>query len=222
MQHLTCHSELHHTRGAPIPPVVLPLHGTVVGWDYLPEASPGTKPRPLAWQRWHATATPLSQLFCYAALNFDKRSYHSLSTLLNLWLHMQNPHYRSYRAGTRNMMLTFDSRPIYRALTYIAVLFLGPQQPRYIESTLYYGFPVWFYSKNTRGCAKWQWNARDCVTGLHGQRSWECNAVTPVECVSLSILANPCYLAFITYILFIDEIGMALVWWIWHYKVTFS
>ena len=49
--------------------------------------------------------------------------------MLNLGLHMQNPHYRSYRAGTRNIMLTFDSRPIYRALTYIAVPFLGPQQP---------------------------------------------------------------------------------------------
>ena len=32
-------------RGAPIPPVVLPLHGTVVGRDYLPEASPGTEVR---------------------------------------------------------------------------------------------------------------------------------------------------------------------------------
>ena len=57
--------------------------------------------------------------------------------MLNLWLHMLNPHYRSYRAGTRNMMLTFGSRPIYRALTYIAVPFLGPQQPRYIGLTLY-------------------------------------------------------------------------------------
>ena len=57
--------------------------------------------------------------------------------MLNLWLHMQNPHYHSYRAGTRNMILTFDSRPIYSALTYITVPFLGPQQPRYIESTLY-------------------------------------------------------------------------------------
>ena len=25
----------------------------------------------------------------------------------------------------------------------------------------------WFYIQNARGCAKWQWNARDCVTGLH-------------------------------------------------------
>ena len=57
--------------------------------------------------------------------------------MLNLWLHKQKPHYRSHRAGTRNMMLTFDSRPIYRALTYIAVPFLGPQQPRYIGLTLY-------------------------------------------------------------------------------------
>ena len=27
--------KLHHTLGAPIPPAVLPLHGTVVGRDYL-------------------------------------------------------------------------------------------------------------------------------------------------------------------------------------------
>ena len=47
--------------GAPIPPVVLPLHDTVVGRDYLPEASPGNEPRPLARQRWHTTATPLSK-----------------------------------------------------------------------------------------------------------------------------------------------------------------
>ena len=47
------------------------------------------------------------------------------------------PHYRSYHAGTRNMMLTFDKRLIYSALTYIAVPFLGPQQPLYTESTLY-------------------------------------------------------------------------------------
>ena len=65
--------------------------------------------------------------------------------MLNLWLHMQNPHYRSYRAGTRNMMLTFDSRPIYRALTYIAVPFIGPQQPRYIGLTLYLRFHVYEY-----------------------------------------------------------------------------
>ena len=48
--------------GSPNSPVVLLLHGTVVGRDYLPEASPGTEPRPLARQRWHAAATPLSQL----------------------------------------------------------------------------------------------------------------------------------------------------------------
>ena len=45
-------------------------------------------------------------------------------------------------------------------------------------------------------CAKWQWNARGCVTILHDRRSRECNPVTPVECVSLS---HPCVLAFITH-----------------------
>ena len=46
-------------------PVVLPLHGTVVGRNYLPEASPWSEPGSLARQRWHATATPLSQQILY-------------------------------------------------------------------------------------------------------------------------------------------------------------
>ena len=50
-------------RGTQIPPVVLLLHGTIVGRDYLPEASPGSEPGSLARQRWHATATPLNQLY---------------------------------------------------------------------------------------------------------------------------------------------------------------
>ena len=74
--------------------------------------------------------------------------------MLNLWLHMQTPHYRSYRAGTRNMMLTFDSCPIYRALTYIAVPFLGPQQPRYIGLTLY---SVEKYNMKFHAAIYWQW-----------------------------------------------------------------
>ena len=41
-------------------------------------------------------------------------------------------------------------------------------------------------------CAKWQWNARDCVTGLHDRRSRECSPVTPVECVSLSFRTPMC------------------------------
>ena len=79
--------------------------------------------------------------------------------MLNLWLHMQNPHYRSYRAGTRNMMLTFDRRPIYRALTYIAVPFLGPQQPRYIGLTLY--LLVFYLPKflTINVCSGVPWNA---------------------------------------------------------------
>ena len=32
------------------------------------------------------------------------------------------------------------------------------------------------YSENARVCAKWQWNARDCVTGLHDRRSRECKS----------------------------------------------
>ena len=42
---------------------------------------------------------------------------------------------------------------------------------------------VSLYSENARMCAKWQWHARDCVTGLHDNP----NPVTTVECVSLSI-----------------------------------
>ena len=54
----------------------------------------------------------------------------------------------------------------------------------------------WHYSENARVCAKWQWNARDCATGLHDRRSRECNPVTPVECVSLSFRTHPCVLVF--------------------------
>ena len=70
---------------------------------------------------------------------------------------------------------------------------------------------VTFYSENARVCAKWQWNALDCVTGLHDRRSRECNPVTPVECVSLSFRTHTCVLAFITHIMCTNGIEMALV-----------
>ena len=56
---------------------------------------------------------------------------------LNLPLNMKKPHYRSQRAGEWSLIWAHDSRPIYRALTYIVVLLLGPHQPRYIGPTLY-------------------------------------------------------------------------------------
>ena len=56
---------------------------------------------------------------------------------LNLPLNMEKPHYRSQRAGEWGLIWAHDSRPIYRALTYIAVPLLGPHQPRYIGLTLY-------------------------------------------------------------------------------------
>ena len=37
---------------------------------------------------------------------------------------------------------------------------------------------VAYYGENARVCAKWQWNARDCVTGLHSQLRRSCNSVT--------------------------------------------
>ena len=52
---------------------------------------------------------------------------------------MEKPHYRSQRAGEWSLIWAHDSRPIYRALTYIAVPLLGPHQPRYIGLTLYRG-----------------------------------------------------------------------------------
>ena len=57
---------------------------------------------------------------------------------LNLPLNMEKPHYRSQRAGEWSLIRANDSRPIYHALTYIAVPLLGPHQPRYIGLTLYY------------------------------------------------------------------------------------
>ena len=56
---------------------------------------------------------------------------------LNLPLNMEKPHYRSQRAGEWSLIWAHDSRPIYHALTYIAVPLLGPHQPRYIGLTLY-------------------------------------------------------------------------------------
>ena len=69
-----------------------------------------------------------------------------------------------------------------------------------------------YYSENAWVCGKWQWNARDCVTGLHDWWSRECNPVTPVECVSLSFCTHPCVLVFITHILCINGIEMTFVW----------
>ena len=62
-------------------------------------------------------------------------------------------------------------------------------------------------------CAKWQWNARDCVTGLHDRRSRECNPVTPVDCVlhthAFSLLSH----------ILCNGIEMTFVWLI---KYTFA
>ena len=75
-------------------------------------------------------------------------------------------------------------------------------------------FPLddtWFYSESAWVCAKWLWNARDCVTGLHDRRRREYNPVTPVECVSRSFRTHPCALAFITHTFRIHGIEMALL-----------
>ena len=69
-------------------------------------------------------------------------------------------------------------------------------------------------NKNAQVCAKWQWNARDCVTWLHIRRSRECNSLTTANCVSLSFGTHPGVLAFITHILCINGIKMT-VCWIW-------
>ena len=42
------------------------------------------------------------------------------------------------------------------------------------------------YSEKAWVCAKWQWNARDCVTGLHDLRSQECNSVQGSHVVLIS------------------------------------
>ena len=56
---------------------------------------------------------------------------------LNLPLNMEKSHYRSQRAVEWSLISAHDSRPIYRALTYITVPLLGPHQTRYIRLTLY-------------------------------------------------------------------------------------
>ena len=71
---------------------------------------------------------------------------------LNLPLNMEKPHYRSQRAGEWSLIWAHGSRPIYRALTYIAVPLLGPHQPRYIGLTLYWVFSAVanFYQEMSR------------------------------------------------------------------------
>ena len=90
---------------------------------------------------------------------------------LNLPLNKEKPHYRSQCPGEWGLIWAHDSRPIYRALTYIAVPLLGPHQPRYIGLTLYWeGHPhrgCWWPStnrqpehlQNTTGPAQrgWRW-----------------------------------------------------------------
>ena len=56
----------------------------------------------------------------------------------NLPLNTQKPDYPSQGARKWSLIFAHDSRPIYHAPTYIAVPLLGPHQPWYIESALYY------------------------------------------------------------------------------------
>ena len=70
---------------------------------------------------------------------------------LNLPLNMEKPHYHSQRAGEWSLIWAHDSRPIYHALTYIAVPLLGPHQPRYIGLTLYKGKKVSWQSYHYNG-----------------------------------------------------------------------
>ena len=78
-----------------------------------------------------------------------------------------------------------------------------------------YSYEYILYGENPWVCAKWQWNARDCVNGLHDRLSPECNPVTPFECVSLSFRTHPCVLAFIIHLLYINGSEMTFVWLIW-------
>ena len=70
---------------------------------------------------------------------------------LNLPLNMEKPHYRSQHAGEWSLIWAHDSRPIYRALTYIAVQLLGPHQPRYIGLTLYHYSATLFHTRSNPG-----------------------------------------------------------------------
>ena len=93
----------------------------------------------------------------------------------------------------------------------MALCQLGKMPFSWRETTKFNESCVYLYSKSARVCAKWQWNPRDCVTGLHDRQSRECNPVTPVECVLLSFRTHPCVLAFITHILCLNGIEMTFV-----------
>ena len=81
---------------------------------------------------------------------------------LNLPLNMEKPHYCSQRAGEWSLIWAHDSRPIYRALTYIAVPLLGPHQPRYIRLTLYQFdliLKCWSYNGSVNGLMLFRWQS---------------------------------------------------------------
>ena len=76
--------------------------------------------------------------FCNATPNFDKCHY--IRCLCAEFAAKHTGPITAHKA-LENLawILAHDSRPIYRAPTYIAVPLLGPHQPRYIWSTLYSG-----------------------------------------------------------------------------------
>ena len=56
-----------------------------------------------------------------------------------------------------------------------------------------------FYSENAPVCAKWQWNARDCCTGLHDRRSYKtwCSSLEYIHYfISYQKLVNRSYIFF--------------------------
>ena len=87
-----------------------------------------------------------------------------IAYMLNLPLNTQTPHHHSQRAGKWSLILAHDSRPIYRAPTYIAVPLLGPHQPRYMESTLYFVLTDVSYIASI-GYAFSSYNEYYCING---------------------------------------------------------
>ena len=89
---------------------------------------------------------------------------------------------------------------------------VGAPSQKASKSEFWCVYKARLYNENAWVCVKWQWNARDCVTGLRDRRSRECNPVTPVECISLSFNTHLWVLAFITHTLCINGIEMTFVW----------
>ena len=91
----------------------------------------------LSTQRSNVICGNSTTQFCNATSDFDKRRCIRCLRAEYTAKHVKAPLSLTNALENGAFVWLMTSLPIYRAPTYIAVPFLGPQQPQYIGSTLY-------------------------------------------------------------------------------------